>query len=30
VFVTQIGPLMVPDSLIHDTPVISPLPFCAW
>src|SRR5436190_10256825 len=30
VFVIAIGPVMVPDSSIHDTPVISPLPFWEW
>ena len=30
VFVMAIGPENVPDSSIHDTPVISPLPFCEW
>jgi hypothetical protein len=30
VFVIAIGPDMVPDSPIHETPVISPFPFCEW
>src|ERR1700722_2034026 len=29
VLVMPTGPQNVPDSSIHDTPVISPLPFCA-
>src|SRR5437879_6106377 len=30
VFVMAMGPAMVPDSSIHDMPVISPLPFWEW
>ena len=30
VFVMAIGPFIVPDSVIHEMPVISPFPFWLW